>query len=115
PSLLLAYKLNNLLEFYGHTVSELLGHDAALSCTVRDLQDAAQRTVFDIMKARGDRLLKYPAPMAVDLSPPPTVTEAVSLLLELIDTYESMMVPAGSKKPDFGPVIEAILDPVILM
>jgi hypothetical protein len=115
PSLLLAYKLNNLLEFYGHTVSELLGHDAALSCTVRDLQDAAQRTVFDIMKARGDRLLKYPAPVAVDLSPPPTVTEAVSLLLELIDTYESMMVPAGSKKPDFGPVIEAILDPVILM
>lgn len=115
PSLLLAYKLNNLLEFYGHTVSELLGQGATLSVTVRDVRDAAQRTVLDIVKARGEKLLRYPSPVAVDLSPHPAVGETMSLLMELIDNYESMMVPAGGQKPDFGPIIEAILDPLIQM
>lgn len=115
PTLLLAYKLNNLLEFYSHTVSELLGQGAALSVTIREVRDAAQRTVFDIVKTRGDKLLRYPFPVAVDLSPPPAVNETVSLLLELIDNYESMMVPAGGQKPSFEPITEAILDPLIQM
>lgn len=115
PSLLLVYKLNNLLEFYGHTVSELLGQGATLSVTVRDVRDTAQRTVLDIVKARGEKLLRYPSPVAVDLSPHPAVGETMSLLMELIDNYESMMVPAGGQKPDFKPIIEAILDPLIQM
>ncbi|XP_020255688.1 uncharacterized protein LOC109832700 isoform X1 [Asparagus officinalis] len=41
------------------------------------------------------------------------VREGVSLLLELIDTYDGMMVPASRKKPDFDPVITALLDPII--
>lgn len=51
--------------------------------------------------------------VAVDLSPPPAVREAVSLLLELIETHNCMMVPAIGKKPDFNPVIAALLDPII--
>ena len=115
PSLLLAYKLNNLLEFYGHTVSDLLGPGASLSVTIREVCDAAQRTVLDIVKARGDKLLRYPSAVAVDLSPPPAVAETMSILLELIDNYESMMVPAGGQKPDFEPIIEGLLDPLVQM
>jgi hypothetical protein len=115
PSLLLAYKLNNLLEFYGHTVSDLLGPGASLSVTIREVCDAAQRTVLDIVKARGDKLLRYPSAVAVDLSPPPAVAETMSVLLELIDNYESMMVPAGGQKPDFEPIIQGLLDPLVQM
>ncbi|ONK69633.1 uncharacterized protein A4U43_C05F25080, partial [Asparagus officinalis] len=50
---------------------------------------------------------------SVDLSSPSAVREGVSLLLELIDTYDGMMVPASRKKPDFDPVIAALLDPII--
>lgn len=83
-----------------------------LSSTVRDVRDSAQQTFFDIMKVHGDKLLRYPTPVAVDLSPPPAVGDGVSLLLELIDTHEKIMVSAGGKKPDFDPIISAILDPL---
>lgn len=57
--------------------------------------------------------MRYPPLVAVDLSPPPAVREGISLLLELINTYNSMMVPASGKRPNFDPVISAILDPII--
>lgn len=57
--------------------------------------------------------MRYPPLVAVDLSPPPAMREGVSLLLELIDTYNSMMVPASGKRPDFDPVISALLDPIV--
>lgn len=77
------------------------------------LKDAAQKTFFDILKTRGEKLLRYPPLVAVDLSPPPAVREGVLVLLEIIETHDSMMVPASEKKPAFGPVISALLDPII--
>ncbi|KAI3965180.1 hypothetical protein MKX01_027671 [Papaver californicum] len=115
PSLITAYKLSNTLEFYCYTVSELLGRETALCDTLWLLKDATQQTFFDILKTRGDKLLRYPPLVAVDLSPPLAVREGVSVLLEIIDTYNSMMVPASAKKPDFEPVICALLDPVVQM
>jgi conserved oligomeric Golgi complex subunit 6 len=76
-------------------------------------RDAAQQTFFNILKSRGEKLLRYPPLVAVDLSPPPAVREGISLLLELIDTYNILMVPASGKRPNFDPVISALLDPII--
>lgn len=76
------------------------------------MKEAAQKTFFDILKSRGDKLLRYPPLVAVDLSPPPAVREGVSVLLEIIETYDGMMIPP-SKKPEFDPVISALLDPII--
>lgn len=94
-------------------IADLLGRETALCKTIWLLKDAAQQTFFDILKARGDKLLRYPPLVAVDLSPPPAVREGIDVLLEIIDTYNSMMVPASGKKPDFDPVIGAILDPIV--
>ncbi|KAM3314749.1 hypothetical protein ACQJBY_033508 [Aegilops geniculata] len=113
PSLIVSYKLSNTLEFYGYTISELLGVDTALCNTIWSLRDATQRTFFNILKSRGEKLLRYPPLVAVDLSPPPAVREGVSLLLELISTYNSMMISASGKGLNFDPVISAILDPII--
>lgn len=77
------------------------------------LKDAAQKSFFDILKVGGEKLLRYPPLVAVDLSPPPSVREGVSVLLEIIETHDSMMVPASGKRPDFDPVISALLDPII--
>jgi hypothetical protein len=41
------------------------------------------------------------------------VREGVTVLLEIIENYNSMMVPASGQKPVFDPVISAILDPII--
>lgn len=66
-----------------------------------------------MLKTRGEKLLRYPPPVAADLSPPTALGEEVSLLCEIIETHDSMMVPASGKKPDFDPVISAFLDPII--
>ncbi|XP_028776746.1 conserved oligomeric Golgi complex subunit 6 [Neltuma alba] len=115
PNLIVSYKLSNTLEFYSYTISDLLGRETALCNTLWLLKDAAQKTFFDILKGRGEKLLRYPPLVAVDLSPPPAVREGVSILLEIIDNYNSMMVPASGKKPPFDPVLSAILDPIIQM
>ncbi|KAI3707764.1 hypothetical protein L2E82_36569 [Cichorium intybus] len=113
PNLIISYKLSNTLEFYSHTVSDLLGRETALCNTLWGLKDAAQKTFFDILRVRGEKLLRYPPLVAVDLSPPAAVREGVSLLLELIAIHDSMMVPASGIKPIFDPVISALLDPII--
>lgn len=91
----------------------MLGRDTALCNTLWVLKDAAQKTFFDILKGRGEKLLRYPPLVSVDLSPPPAVREGVSVLLEIIQTHNSMMVSASGKKPAFGPVLSALLDPII--
>lgn len=77
------------------------------------LKDATQKTFFDILKSRGEKLLRYPPLVAIDLSPPPAVREGVSILLEIIETHNSMMIPTSGKKTDFDLVISALLDPII--
>ncbi|KAJ9707137.1 hypothetical protein PVL29_002226 [Vitis rotundifolia] len=115
PNLIIAYKLSNTLEFYCYTISDLLGRETSLCNTLSLLKDAAQKTFFDILKSRGEKLLRYPPLVAVDLSPPPALREGVSVLLEIIETHDSMMIPAAEKKPAFDPVISALLDPIIQM
>ncbi|XP_009592302.1 conserved oligomeric Golgi complex subunit 6 [Nicotiana tabacum] len=115
PNLIISYKLSNTLEFYLYTISDLLGEETSLCNTLLVLKDAAQKTFFDILKSRGEKLLRYPPLVAVDLSPPPALREGVSLLLEIIQTHDSMMFPASGKKPDFDPAISALLDPIIQM
>ncbi|KAL1204951.1 Conserved oligomeric Golgi complex subunit 6 [Cardamine amara subsp. amara] len=115
PNLIISYKLTNTLEFYSYTISDLLGQDTALCNTIGMVKDAAQKTFFDILKTRGEKLLRYPPPVAVDLSPPPAVREGVSLTLEIIENYNSMMVSASGEKPAFDPVLSALLDPIIKM
>ncbi|KAL3498023.1 hypothetical protein ACH5RR_040755, partial [Cinchona calisaya] len=115
PNLIVSYKLSNTLEFYSYTISDLLGRETALCNTLWALKEAAQRTFFDMLKTRGEKLLRYPLPVAVDLSPPTALREGVSLLCEIIETHDSMMFPASGKKPDFHPVISALLDPIIQM
>lgn len=142
PSLIISYKLSNTLEFYSYTVSllhvsvcyflllyqsllylsyvfvffqisDLLGRETALCNTIWTLKDAAQKTFFDILKTREEKLLRYPPLVAIDLSPPSAVREVVPVLLEIIETYDRMMVPASGKKPAFDPVMSALLDPII--
>ncbi|MCD7451000.1 Golgi transport complex subunit 6 [Datura stramonium] len=115
PNLIISYKLSNTLEFYFYTISDLLGIETSLCNTLLVLKEAAQKTFFDILKSRGEKLLRYPPLVAVDLSPPPALREGVSVLLEIIQTHDSMMFPASGKKPDFDPVISALLDPIIQM
>ncbi|XWS38850.1 hypothetical protein CRYUN_Cryun19dG0165700 [Craigia yunnanensis] len=84
----------------------LLGRETALCHTLWALNDAAQKTLFEILRSCGETLLRYPPLVAVDLSPPAAVREGVSVMLEIIEIYKSMMIPASGKRPAFDPMCE---------
>ncbi|KAL0324101.1 UNVERIFIED_CONTAM: Conserved oligomeric Golgi complex subunit [Sesamum calycinum] len=79
PNLIISYKLSNTLEFYSHTISDLLGRETALCNTLWALKDAAQKTTFDILKTRGEKLLRYPP-----LAKKPAFEPVISALLDPI-------------------------------
>ncbi|KAJ4744634.1 Conserved oligomeric Golgi complex subunit 6 [Rhynchospora pubera] len=114
-SLIVSYKLTNTLEFYSFTISELLGKETALCNTIGLLKDAAQQTFFNIVKSRGEKLQRYPPLVPADLSPPAAVREGISVVVELIQSYDSIMLPPSAPKPPFLPVISSLLDPIVQM
>ncbi|KAH6830622.1 oligomeric golgi complex subunit [Perilla frutescens var. hirtella] len=109
------FKVRVEQEFYSHTISDLMEREIALCNALWALKDAAQKTFFDILKARGEKLLRYPPLVSVNLAPPQALREGISLLLEIIETYDSIMVALSGKNPGFEPVISALLDPIIQM
>jgi conserved oligomeric Golgi complex subunit 6 len=91
----------------------LLGKETALCNTIGILKDAAQQTFFNIVKSRGDKLQRYPPLVPADLSPPAAVREGISVVVELIQSYNSIMLPPSAPKPPFQPVVSSLLDPIV--
>jgi hypothetical protein len=53
PSTLLTFRLTALLAFYLDTVKAFVPEGAALCVAIRDCHALAQRTLFDVLKAKG--------------------------------------------------------------
>lgn len=73
PQLLLCFKLTQLLSFYTATVAELLGPHAQLTETLESCRTLARRVFGEMLRTRGERLLRFPPPPPPDLSPPQQV------------------------------------------
>ncbi len=74
PALLLCFRVSQLLTFYHGTVAQLLGLRSQLAETLAAADKLARRMFAEQLKARGDKLLRYPPAPTADLAPPPQVT-----------------------------------------
>jgi conserved oligomeric Golgi complex subunit 6 len=90
-----------------------VGRETALCNTIGILKDASQQTFFNIVKSRGEKLQRYPPLVPADLSPPAAVREGISVVVELIQSYNSIMLPHPAPKPHFLPVVSSLLDPIV--
>ncbi|KAE8727436.1 Detected protein of confused Function [Hibiscus syriacus] len=81
PSLITSYKLSNTLEFYSYTISDLLGRETSICNTLWALKDAAQKTFFEILKSRGEKLLRMMVPAS---GRKPAFDPVISALLDPI-------------------------------
>lgn len=70
PPLLLTFKVSQLLAFYTATVEGLLGAGRQLSATLAAARQLASRTFQEQLRARGDRLLRFPPKPPANLSAP---------------------------------------------
>ena len=78
PPLLLCFQISQLLAFYQRTVSSMLGSRCQLADTLAATCKLARRVFAEQLKARGDKLLRYPPKPQPDLSPPPQVAPLIS-------------------------------------
>ena len=81
--LLLCFQISQLLAFYQRTISTMLGSRCQLADTLAVTCKLARRVFAEQLKARGDKLLRYPPKPPLDLSPPPQVGVQVGMSTEL--------------------------------
>ncbi len=80
PPLLLCFQISQLLAFYQRTVSSMMGSRCQLADTLAATCKLARRVFAEQLKARGDKLLRYPPKPQPDLSPPPQVGNSAPTL-----------------------------------
>jgi conserved oligomeric Golgi complex subunit 6 len=109
----LAFQIGNLINFYHHTFTKLLGDDSSLLVTLTELEKSALRqfrvTLGDhVLNLQRD--LPHPSP---DLSIPHFLGEALDKLKVLMKSFDTSLARSTVDEDDFQPVLEAALDPFL--
>eukprot|EP00240_Pyramimonas_obovata_P002280 CAMPEP_0118954442 /NCGR_PEP_ID=MMETSP1169-20130426/58229_1 /TAXON_ID=36882 /ORGANISM="Pyramimonas obovata, Strain CCMP722" /LENGTH=457 /DNA_ID=CAMNT_0006902069 /DNA_START=45 /DNA_END=1415 /DNA_ORIENTATION=- len=102
PSLLLTFRISTLLKFYMATLQSVIKGEAALLQTVRECNGLAERTFYDVLKSKGDKLVRHPPAPSKELTPPAACASAVHQLAELLESPDVSMVqddPTASFEP----------------
>lgn len=117
PDVTLAFKLANLLDFYTHTISDVLSPTAALARAFRQCHAAAQQAFLQLLNSRGAKLLRNPPAVPCDLGVPAEVGQSIDQLSSLLNTHADAMTTASPTDAGAGSDLEqllsAVLDPVL--
>jgi hypothetical protein len=74
-------------------VKGFVAEKAAVCLAIGDCRALAQRTLFDVLKAKGCQLTRHPPVAAKDLAPPPVCAQQLNALLELLHSPDASMLP----------------------
>ena len=107
------FKLGNLLLFYLHTIGGLLREDAALTTTLQTCHKLAGKVYMDLLTVNAQRLYKQPPPCPPSLAPHAEVVLQLEELLQVMQSFETSLIPARLRENYFKPVIEEGVEPVI--
>ncbi|KAJ8256677.1 hypothetical protein COCON_G00188290 [Conger conger] len=114
PGAVLLYKLSNLLKFYHHTISGIIGTGAAsLLLTVEEMHVLSKKMFFNSLSLHASRLMDKVELPPPDLGPTASLTQTLSLLREVLTSHDSSMVPLDARQADFAQVLSCILDPLL--
>ncbi|KAK4539562.1 hypothetical protein LTR36_010839 [Oleoguttula mirabilis] len=112
---ILAYKISNLVLFYGTIFANLLGEHSSLLETLRPLADTAMRSFRSITR---DHVANLQASLTIspdDLAPPDFLVEALDTLQVLMKSYDTSIVTSDRTQriTGFQPVMQEALDPFL--
>ncbi|KAK5114515.1 hypothetical protein LTR62_002450 [Meristemomyces frigidus] len=111
----LAYKISNLVTFYGPIFGNLVGDQSSLLEVLRSLSETALRSFRSIMR---DNVLNLHTGLAMsptDLAAPEFLLEALNTLTVLMKSYDTSVVTADRNQriDGFQPVLQEALDPFL--
>ncbi|XP_070265236.1 conserved oligomeric Golgi complex subunit 6 isoform X1 [Myotis yumanensis] len=135
PGAVLLYKISNLLKFYHHTISGIVGNSATtLLTTIEEMHLLSKKIFFNSLSLHAsklmDKLLKtliqgdekkiFSFPASVELPPPDlgpssALNQTLMLLREVLASHDSSVVPLDARQADFVQVLSCILDPLLQM
>ncbi|KAJ7990079.1 hypothetical protein DPEC_G00296570 [Dallia pectoralis] len=114
PGAVLLYKLSNLLKFYHHTISSIVGTSiSSLLMTVEEMHILSKKMFFNSLSLHASRLMDKVELPPPDLGPTSSLTNTLSLLREVLASHDSSVVPLDARQADFAQVLSCILDPLL--
>uniref|UniRef100_A0A669C7P1 Conserved oligomeric Golgi complex subunit 6 n=1 Tax=Oreochromis niloticus TaxID=8128 RepID=A0A669C7P1_ORENI len=114
PGAVLLYKLSNLLKFYHHTISSIIGTSvASLLITIEEMHSLSKKMFFNSLSLHASRLMDKVELPPADLGPTASLTQTLSLLREVLASHDSSVVPLDARQADFAQVLSCILDPLL--
>ncbi|XP_006628258.1 conserved oligomeric Golgi complex subunit 6 [Lepisosteus oculatus] len=114
PGAVLLYKISNLLKFYHHTISGIVGTSAAtLLITIEEMHILSKKMFFNSLSLHASKLMDKVELPPPDLGPTSSLTQTLSLLREVLASHDSSVVPLDARQADFAQVLSCILDPLL--
>ncbi|XP_059930496.1 conserved oligomeric Golgi complex subunit 6 isoform X2 [Gadus macrocephalus] len=114
PGAVLLYKVSNLLKFYHHTISAIIGTSVAtLLITIEDMNVLSKKMFFNSLSLHASRLMDKVELPPPDLGPTSSLTQTLALLREVLASHDSSVVPLDARQADFAQVLSCILDPLL--
>lgn len=114
PGAVLLYKVSNLLKFYHHTISSIIGTAAvSLLVTIEEMHVLSKKMFFNSLSLHASKLMDKVELPPADLGPTASLTQTLSLLREVLASHDSSVVPLDARQADFAQVLSCILDPLL--
>ncbi|KAJ8030190.1 Conserved oligomeric Golgi complex subunit 6 [Holothuria leucospilota] len=115
PGPMVLYKLANLLKFYKYTIGQLLNKEAALTSTLSEMEEFAQKVFFNALNVLASKLVEKVELPPADLGPTATLSQTLSLLQEILASHDSSVVSMDLREQDFARILTSVLDPLMQM
>uniref|UniRef100_A0A672NN00 Conserved oligomeric Golgi complex subunit 6 n=1 Tax=Sinocyclocheilus grahami TaxID=75366 RepID=A0A672NN00_SINGR len=114
PGAVLLYKLSNLLKFYHHTISGIMGTSvSSLLMTIDEMHMLSKKMFFNSLSLHASRLMDKVELPPPDLGPTASLIQTLSLLREVLASHDSSVLPLDARQADFAQVLSCILDPLL--
>ncbi|XP_004711326.1 conserved oligomeric Golgi complex subunit 6 [Echinops telfairi] len=116
PGAVLLYKISNLLKFYHHTISGIVGNSAStLLTTVEEMHLLSKKIFFNSLSLHASKLMDKVELPPPDLGPSSALNQTLTLLREVLASHDSSVVPLDARQADFVQVLSCVLDPLLQM
>uniref|UniRef100_A0A2K6TVE9 Conserved oligomeric Golgi complex subunit 6 n=1 Tax=Saimiri boliviensis boliviensis TaxID=39432 RepID=A0A2K6TVE9_SAIBB len=116
PGAVLLYKISNLLKFYHHTISGIVGNSATtLLTTIEEMHLLSKKIFFNNLSLHASKLMDKVELPPPDLGPSSALNQTLMLLREVLASHDSSVVPLDARQADFVQVLSCVLDPLLQM
>ncbi|KAM8975926.1 conserved oligomeric Golgi complex subunit 6 [Pelodytes ibericus] len=116
PGAVLLYKISNLLKFYHHTISAIIGTSGStLLTTIEEMHLLSKKIFFNSLSLHASKLMDKVELPPADLGPSSSLNQTLALLREVLVSHDSSVVPLDARQADFVQVLSCVLDPLLQM